>query len=385
MATPLALAAALGLASVETRQASAQPKGPSAEQIRTADGVELHGLFHVSEKEAKSSPVVVFLYPPGPDRDMTKGDWGGLAKMLTKDGYHVFQFDWRGHGKSTGMWDKRKFWDNVFLNGPNSNFNRLIKGGPPKMPLKGDISFKDLPPQSADKYMPAYLMDLAAVRMFLDTKNDRGELNSSSIFIVGAGDAAALGMAWLTVEWKRPAVAPNVQLLGLGATGYEFVPQQLRGNFTEAGTDFAGSVWLTPTRPASIPGSLIQTWISKPTMSPKIRENNPMLFLFADKDTSGARSGKAQASFYYNEVLVAEPRPGSRLEKLDQTFLKEVKGGEQLQGVKLLGQNATLKTEDTILQYFAAIKKARANLPSKTREYKDQYFINLPFFGFTQP
>ena len=45
-------------------------------------------------------PVIVLMYAPGPDRDMTKGEWGGLAKELKKAGYHVFQFDWRGHGKS---------------------------------------------------------------------------------------------------------------------------------------------------------------------------------------------------------------------------------------------------------------------------------------------
>ena len=66
---------------------------------------------------------------------------------------------------------------------------------------------------------------------------------------------------------------------------------------------------------------------------------------------------------------------------MEQTFLKEVKGGEQLQGVKLLGQNASLKTEDTIVSYFTAIQKVRQKLPSKARKYDTPYFIAAREFG----
>ena len=56
------------------------------------------------------------------------------------------------------------------------------------------------------------------------------------------------------------------------------------------------------------------------------------------------------------------------------------RGADQLQGIKLLGQNATLKTEDTIVLYFAALQKVRQKLPSKVREYKDPYFIDVRYF-----
>lgn len=377
--TPLLIAAAFALCSADAPQAAAQPKGQEQETFYTADGMELRGLFHAttSAKSPKDAPVVVFLYPPGPDRDMTKGDWAGLAKQLNDKGFHVFQFDWRGHGKSTKIKDTALFWRNPFLNGPRSNFNRDIKGGPPRMPLKNELVYKDLVQPA--RYMPAYLEDLAAVRLLLDIKNDKGDLNTSSIFVVGAGDAAALGLAWVTAEWNRPADMPNVNQLG-GAASYDYVPQPLNGGVrTEAGNDFAGLVWLTPSRPSSFPATRLQQWVSRPEMAPKLRENNPMLFLYADKDPRG----KADASFYYDQVLVAAPRKGTALNPLNQTFMKEVKGGAQLQGVKLLGQNATLKTEDTILEYFAAIKKSRQNLPWKSRDFKDPYFINLTHFGLS--
>lgn len=381
MAAPLVFAVAIGLTSLEAPRAAAQPPGPVAETFRTADGVELHGLFHATQKNPASAPVVLFLYPPGPDRDMTKGDWAGLAKRLNEEGYHVFQFDWRGHGKSTSIKDKQKFWSNPYLNGQGVNFNGYIKGGPkgPNGVIKNDIYFKDI--AKPVNYMPAYLNDLAAVRMHLDEKNDNKDLNTSSIYVVGAGDAAALGMAWLAAEWNRPAVFPN-EAARAGAPTYEYVPQRLIGGVpSEAGADIGACVWLTATRPTSFKEKTLRDWISVPTLAPKIRENNPMLFLYAEKDTGGPLSGQKQGQFFFNSVLVADPPKGSSLEKLDQTFIKEIKGAEQLQGVKLLGQNATLKTEDTIVLYFAAIQKVRAKLASKARKYEAPYFIDVRYFG----
>ncbi|QJW96859.1 alpha/beta hydrolase [Frigoriglobus tundricola] len=381
MAAPLVFAVAVGVTSLEAPRAGAQPKDENAtataETIRTADGIELHGLFFATQKNPTTAPVVVYLYAPGPDRDMTKGDWGSLTKQLNKEGYHVFQFDWRGHGKSTSIKDPQKFWGNPYLNGAGNNFNSYIKGGA-KVPLKNTLYFKDI--TKPVSFMPAYLNDLAAVRFHLDSKNDNKELNTSSIYIVGAGDAASLGMAWLTAEWKRPATFPNETQRG-GAPTYEQVPQALVGGIAnEGGADFGGAVWLTATHPPSFPVSTLKRWISNPDFAPKIRENNPMLFMYAEKDTNGALSGKQQSEMFFNQVLVANPQKNASLDKLEQTRLFEVKGAEQLQGVKLLGQNTTLKTEDTIVNYFAFIQKARAKFPSKSRKYDVPYYIDTKYF-----
>ena len=77
----------------------AQGADPVEETFLTADGVQLHGLFTKSTKNSGTDPVVILLYPPGKDNTMAKGDWKGLATLLSKQGYNVFQFDWRGHGK----------------------------------------------------------------------------------------------------------------------------------------------------------------------------------------------------------------------------------------------------------------------------------------------
>lgn len=381
MAAPLVLAVAIGLTSVETRRAAAQPKdGPVAEKFKTADGVELHSLFHPANpmvaKNAASTPVIVLMYPPGPDRDMTKGEWGGLTKELTNAGYHVFQFDWRGHGKSTTITNTKTFWGNSYLNGGNANFNGYIKGGPPKMPLKAELSVKADLGANVARHMPAYLNDLAAVRYHLDTKNDNNELNSSSIYVIGAGDAAALGTAWIASEWQRQRTYPNV--IQLGVPRYEFVPQQLNGGLvagSEAGNDFGGAVWLTATRPTSFTEFAMKGWITKPNLAPMMRENNPMLFLYADKDTKG----KGETNFYYNEMLIAEPKGKGTLVKLKQTFAQPVEKAGTLQGVKLLGEK--FGTEKLIIEYLAARQKEREKIAPKKRGYNDPYYIDVRAFG----
>ena len=355
-----------------------KPAPPVEESFLTADGVQLKGLFHATPKSPNTAPVVILLYPPGADRDMTKGDWAGLAKRLNDEGYHAFRFDWRGHGKSTEIKDTKKFWDNTFLNGPTGqvNFNTYIKGAPPKKPIKNDLAFKDL--TKADRYMPAYLNDLAAVRAHLDGKNDAKDLNMSSVYLIGASDAAALGMAWMAAEWQRPAVFPKEGQLGVGVPGYDFVPQRIFGAFPpEGGADISGAVWLTANRPIAFTEPAVKKMVA--TIAPKLRENNPMLFLYADKDAKG----KSQSDFFFNEVLIGNPAKAKALNvaALDQTFIKEVKDAKELRGVQLLGKNAELGTEDTIVKFLEAIQKQRAKLPSKNRGWSTPYYINVREYG----
>src|SRR5882672_4105559 len=143
MAAPLmfAFAAALTISGEAPRAVAAAKAPPIEESFMTADGVQLKGLFHVSEKNPASAPVVILLYPPGKDlkdkeQDMTKGDWVGLANRLTAEGYHVFRFDWRGHGKNgSDIKDTDKFW-NANQNPYNARWNYAYITGAGKKPIK---------------------------------------------------------------------------------------------------------------------------------------------------------------------------------------------------------------------------------------------------------
>jgi len=380
MAAPLLFAAfAATLLPTSTPRALAQKApDPVEESFKTADGVVLRGIFHASAKNPGNDPVVILLYPPGKDNSMNKGEWKALANKLATEGYNVFRFDWRAHGeKVTDIKDTNKFWLNP-ITGPANN--KYIFGAN-KKPLKNELVWKDFAPpgapaaqlaQNVKKYSPVLLTDLAAARTHLDQKNDNGEVNTSSVYLIGAQEAAAVGMAWITAEWQRPATHP---VLGLGQT-YQICPQPGIAVATEAGETIAGAVWLTAMRPENTPftENNLKGWASK--LAPKMRENNPMLFLYGGTDATGKRN----TDFYYNEVLVADPKKGSTLQKLEQTFSKEIKG-TNLVGDKLLGNNKELGTEDRMMAFLNEIQKERSKITRKKRDYATPYFIDLTFLG----
>ncbi len=402
--TPLLFATlVVGLLVPQSPRALAQePPEAEAETFKTADGMQLRGMFQKSAKNPASDPVVIMIYPPGKDNHMDKGDWKGLSRMLAKEGYNVFRFDWRGHGKSTDIKDTTIFWNRFSQADPNPNpftgpwhTNRMITGAPTagSRIIKNDLFYKDL--RDPVRYAPVLLQDLAAARYHLDSKNDVGEVNTSSIYLVGAESAATVGMAWLMTEWNRPAFAPGAaQLLGPvgiplpgGFPSYKYVPQPLNGGVgVEAGADIAGAIWLTATRPTSVSERSIKDWMSR--YATRLRETNHMLFLYGPDDAKG----KAQADFFFNEVLVAKPRPGTALQPLDQTFEMPVKGGGKLSGVSLLGAAAGGATEETMIKFLAAIQKERARLPRKPRNFVTPWFVALQGipgltvgFGFPSP
>jgi pimeloyl-ACP methyl ester carboxylesterase len=348
---------------------------PTEETFSTADGVILRGLFYKAVQNTASAPVVVLLYPPGQrgaETDMTKGDWEGLARRLTLEGYNVFRFDWRGHGKrGHEIKDRDTFWTNPYT-GP---WNIKYVSGFGKKPLKNDIYFKDI--RDPLRYLPVYLLDLAAVRAHLDNKNDLGDCNTSSIYLIGAGTAATLGMAWIVTEWHRPAVAPGLGEL-VPAGRYEFVPQRILGGIkVAAGEDISGAVWLSPHRPSIVSETLAKSWISN--YAPRMRDNNPMLFLYGDGDAQAQRD----ARFFFQEVLVGAGNRSLGLLPLNPKYLFAIKGAKNLSGVGLLGNNATLQTEDTIVQFMSAIQKERAKVTRRQRNYSAAWSIDLRFFGFT--
>jgi pimeloyl-ACP methyl ester carboxylesterase len=347
------------------------PTKPVEEAFTTADGVRLKGLFHRSSNGGKQGDaVVVLLYPPGPERDMLKGNWDDLVGRLNAAGFHVFRFDWRGHGGSTDIVDPlgdnnplTGFWTNAVTGGWNQRYVRGFHRRPVKNELrvKADINHA--------RYFPVYVNDLAAVRLHLDQKNDQGDVNTSSIYLVGAGDTATLGMMWLASEWQRPAVAPMLP------QGLQYKATPTRGIIVDppAGADVAGAVWLSADRPTGIPEGTVRAWARS---AAKLRDNNKMLFLYGADDDAAERDAEA----FFHKVLVAE---GNReLLPVEQTFLFPV-AKTRLNGLDLLGQSGRRidpLPEETVLEYLAARQKDRVSMVRKTRNYVTPYFVDVNYF-----
>ncbi len=365
MAAPVLFATVAILASLGNNSRAIAQEKPLEENFVTADGVRLKGLFHKAATPAPGNPVVILLYQPGVGNTLDKpGDWAGLTKTLNDKGFHVFRFDWRGHGKSKDIVDPDLFWNNNITGAWNQKY---VKGYN-KKPIKNDIDVKvDLAPNS--RYFPMYVQDLAAARNHLDGKNDQNDLNSSSIYLIGAGDTASLGMLWMAGEWVRPAIHP---LLGGGAV-YKVVPTNNIIVDPEAGRDIAGAAWLSASRPAMIPERTVTDWTKA---SLKLRDNNPMLFLTGEKDTKGHTDSK----FFFDQVLVAKGNKTIGIKSLEKTYLTELKG-TNLKGVALLGNDGQLGTETTLIKYFEAQQKDRAAVVRRQRNYPGPYYIDLAYFG----
>ena len=376
MATPFLFAALVAMLSLGSpREIQAQPPMPQDETIPTADGIQLRGAFHKSPTGNGNSPIIVFLYPPGKDKNMNKGGWEGLANRLNKEGYHVFRFDWRGHGKSTDITDAKLFWTNLYTGQWNS---LAMPKNAKKGPLKTEMKIADLVANNnLNRFYPAFVNDLAAVRAHLDQKNDNGDINTSNVYFVGVGDASALGMMWITAEWNRPAVYAAQP----GVASYEIVPD-LRfplGNDT-GGESIAGAIWLSPSHPPTITDVLLRSWAS--TGAPKIRDNNHMLFLYGDKDAAG----KKQSELLFETVLVGKGNPGMKLEKLDRTQIRPLAQAGTLSGIELLGNgNVGINTEETIVKYLAFLQLQRARIIRKQRNYSAPYLVDMAKFGFQGP
>jgi pimeloyl-ACP methyl ester carboxylesterase len=319
------------------------------------------------------------LYPPGSAKDnsMTKGDWVGLAGRLSEAGFNVFRFDWRGHGKSTEIKDTAKFWQNTYTGPWNTKY---IKGAKPN---KDSFTTKDLP-SPINPYLPVFLTDLAAVRTHLDSKNDTGDVNTSSIYLIGSEGAASLGFAWLAAEWNRPQFNPTPNQLLFGAAKYEYIPQRLNGDFEQGGTDYSGAVWLSGARVQPFSDALLKTYVtgifpsgSRLPLAPKIRDNNPMLFLYAPGDAKGKEAG----NFFHYQALAAKGDPKSGLRPLNEKYLLPVKNGGNLVGVHLLGNNEERGTENTIMEFMSAIQQNRKQINRKARGFTSPYYIRLAEFG----
>jgi pimeloyl-ACP methyl ester carboxylesterase len=160
---------------------------PRAEsvQIKTADGVTLAGTFYPSP-EGQDGATVLMLHELGKS---CNASWADLASELQKAGYGVLTFDFRGHGQSTAF--DGTFW----LNPVNRRHLSLGTAVPRPTSLRGI----DLPPS----YLPWLVQDIVAARHWLDLKHDDGQVNSSNLIILAAGDAVLLGGTWLIAEQRR--------------------------------------------------------------------------------------------------------------------------------------------------------------------------------------
>ena len=232
----------------------AQPAGAGkgeAVKITTIDGVDLHGTFFVCPK--KDAPTVILLHPIG--------DVGGhnikyLALAATlQPNYSVMTFDFRGHGKSKDI-DPQ-----VFRKFPQ---NQRVKGDIKRT----TIEFADY----KQDYYPVLCNDIAAVKGYLDRKNDAGACNTSATILIGAESGATLGAIWLNSQWSLYRLIPN------SVAGF---PPQI--NKDSEGKDVIACVWLS----ISPRLGTHDVNLSRALNIPVKINGTASVFIYGDEDTEG--------------------------------------------------------------------------------------------------
>jgi hypothetical protein len=312
--------------------AGAPPQGEPV-KITTVDGVDLHGTFYKSAKT--KAPVVIMLHALG-DQAVNSKAYRNLAETLQPN-YSVLLFDFRGHGKSKEI-DPAIFWKHPLNN------QRTIKGANLK---KTTIEYNDF---IKEAYTPVLVNDIAAVKAYLDRRNDAGDCNTSSTILIGAETGAMLGTIWLNSEWHLTRMIPNPNnpvLMPVASPNPE-------------GKDVIACIWLSLTsKHGSFSISLLRT-LDTPV---RVRAT-PTVFMSADKDEVGSKVAKELEK----KLKVKDDK------KYDYITAYPIQGNTTLKGINLIQKS--LKTDAAVLEYLDQVVEKKGNEWGK-RDFKTSQYMWL--------
>ena len=328
-------------------QPPSPPKGGSQDPNRPKvafTSVDLEGTYY--RGKSRDTPCVLLVHKWSSDR--TKSGWDELARLLQAEGFAVLTFDLRGHGGSTNV--SPSFWT------LSPNRNGILRANPK---TQSTIDYKNFKPN----YFPWVVNDLLSARRFLETKNDAGDLNAGSLFVVGAQEGASLGMEFVVSEWYRTYTVGFKALQSNGVT-------------KTAGADIAGCVWLSlPIRPSVSTALPMRDWIRT---TAGVRDNNPMCFIYGEKDSRA----KADADELYR-ALTAGPTPRDK----HKHMLLEIKGTD-LAGQALLGPAASaLGVPQRIVEYIKKVMAERRQIAWSEMEVSSNPLqtVNVRALGVSVP
>lgn len=313
-------------------------------RITTIDSVELIGNFYpCTDPKVKNPPVVLMLHPLG--ENSQKKDWVGLAESLQSK-FAVMTFDFRGHGNSTEILPE------TFFRYPANKTG--VKGSQ----TRTSIEFKDF----EKGYYPAIVNDIAAVKGYLDRKNDTGACNTSSFIVIGAGDGATLGAIWLSSEWHRFRLVQNPMFI-----------QMQPDNRAEA-NDVIGFIGLNIT---SNLGS--RTVSLANTLDLSLRQKAiPMAFFHSDEDKSGMNVANN---------LIKGVKSLKDKEKYAYTLRIPVGKAGKLTGSGLLQKS--LGTREAIMEYLEKVVDAKgrewAEHEFRKTSFVWRYPLNAPNYIIAKP
>jgi hypothetical protein len=301
--------------------------------ITTADGVKLKAVFYPSD--AKGAPTVIMLHSIGDGKSMKAPEWKSLAESLQRAGYAVMMFDFRGHGDSTSIDDQKLFW------------TKQVNVINVKTKEKDTIEVKDYI-KSGNAYLPVLVNDIAAVRAYLDRRNDdTKDCNTSSLIVIGADAGATLGAVWINAESYRFKFTPNPMF-----------PSSIKAGAianTAEGNDIIAAVFLT-----------IQPSLEKRTVSVAgllknaCKDRGMAATFFCGKDDAKSRS--------FAKTL----EENLKMKTKKHEFIGMVELNTALTGMKLLQKG--LGTDAAIVKYLDGVVEERKN-ERVDRDFANTFYV----------
>jgi len=335
-------------ASVFDSPASAQqPAAPDPVRIVTVDGVRLTGHFYASSK--RNAPAVIMLHPIGDGKSSKSQEWKALAEALQKANYSVITFDFRGHGESTSFDSTDAFWAQP----ANKSFVKLK--------VKEELDVKDYIKNNG--YASALVNDIAAIKAYLDRKNDEGACNTANTIVIGADNGATLGALWINSEWNRYKYTPPMPPMSLKGM-YEKRPEGsdvLAGIFLTAQSTLAGS------KTVSVTGLLNNA----------CKTHGMAALFFYGKEDAKAKT--------FNKTLEKNLKVK---DSKKHEFIAAVELDTNLSGMKLLQKGLKIdkkSVNEAIVEYLDAVVAEKGREWGK-RDFEGTYFMwRHPSTGFAWP
>ena len=278
---------------------------PDRVKFNTVDGVTLEGNFYPGSL-GKKGDTFLFLHQLKTGFSSQDG-WANLAVALQEKGHSVLTFDFRGHGESRSV--APEFWsltDDPLTGMPGNPHNRVLNPTNLASRRATSINAATFPA----KYFFTLVNDIAAAKMYLDERNDKGECNSSSLYVVAEGDACPLASLWMASEFSRKRVeiatsGPMLQVGNVFRNPRIIQNERITKTNPPEGNDLLAGIWLSYK-----PGILGQTvpsdrWLRETTLN-RGKNRVQALFVYGAKDTEAKNNARR---------LLAGIRPGYDPEK----------------------------------------------------------------------
>jgi len=292
----------------------------SEHTFKTSDGINITYYKHTTETEAKANVIIIHGMAEHAQR------YDHFAAFLNKNGFNVYAYDQRGHGKTAGNIEKQGFF------AEKDGWNKVVADL--KIIIEtANADFPDLP-----VFLFGHSMGTFVTRTFI---TDYDDCMSGVILSGTTGSAGLLGKIGIFLTniimlfKKKNSPSPLMDSLSFGDFNKAFKPNRTKFDWLsrdEAQVDkyvddpYCGAVFSVGFYKDMMKGL---EYVNKPNIAAKVRKDLPMYLFAGDKDPV-SKNGKQVKDVFemYKNAGVSDISmklyEGARHETLNETNKDDV-------------------------------------------------------------